>query len=152
VKGTALLSDFDLVQMFNEARKVIDSKGHRNLPAVLRYFVEEADRRRKQYMPLCVYPVLDELAKGFSTTREALLSKQREFRTPEARLCAWWLLHYKFGLSYPRLGEIFGGRDHTTILKLVARFNERLKTDAVMQTVLASVERAAWAQLERKAA
>lgn len=39
-------------------------------------------------------------------------------------------------MSLPRIGEAFGGRDHTTVLHACERVNEELQKDAELKATL----------------
>lgn len=47
---------------------------------------------------------------------KALRGRQRHQSLANARLTAYWLLRKTTKLSLPEIGQVFGGRDHTTII------------------------------------
>ena len=53
---------------------------------------------------------------------EQLKAKSRKQRFAIPRREAYSLLKEKYGLSYPRIGQILGGRDHTTVLHGYRKF------------------------------
>lgn len=144
------ISDVALVRVFNEARTRMD------LPAALRAVIDEAerikrdtDRLTKQFLPLSVWPVVDEIARRNFTTRGAMLAHGDRSLTRARNLC-WWILHWRFGLSFPLIGKIFDGRDHSTIVRMTNDFQRRMGDDgrAEVDAIVAAV----YAQLAVKAA
>jgi hypothetical protein len=58
------------------------------------------------------------------TTFEALQTSKKNAKIVYARHLIWFELRAKFGASYPQLGRMFGGRDHTTIYHGVAKMEK----------------------------
>lgn len=56
---------------------------------------------------------------GFN--RKALASERRAAALCKARFIAVWMCREHTGLSYPRIGAMFGGRDHTTCMMACRR-------------------------------
>jgi chromosomal replication initiator protein len=65
------------------------------------------------------------------TARE--LMQGRSARVVRARHMVWWLCRQMTDMSYPDLGRYFG-RDHTTIIYGVRRFETRMAKDADLST------------------
>ncbi|MDF1801711.1 helix-turn-helix domain-containing protein [Thalassovita sp.] len=61
------------------------------------------------------------VADAFGITVADLQSKRRDSRVTTPRQIAYLLAHDGLGISLPRIGAYFGGRDHTTILHGVRR-------------------------------
>ena len=53
------------------------------------------------------------------------LSHRRSYVFVEARQIACWFMRHYTGLSFPQIGYMIGGRDHSTILHAVKRVNAR---------------------------
>jgi chromosomal replication initiator protein len=60
--------------------------------------------------------ILEETARYFSLSTGDLVSKSRSRPLTQARHIAMYLVRECTGLSLVKIGEIFGGRDHTTVL------------------------------------
>lgn len=58
------------------------------------------------------------------TTFEALQTSKKNAKIVYARHLIWYELRAKFGASYPQLGRMFGGRDHTTIYHGVSKMEK----------------------------
>jgi len=60
--------------------------------------------------------IIAECATYFSLTRDDLLSPSRSRPLVQARQVAMYLCRELTALSLPKIGDVFGGRDHTTVL------------------------------------
>jgi Bacterial dnaA protein helix-turn-helix len=73
--------------------------------------------------------ILSEVAAYFGVSVEDLRSTERSRPIVQARTIAMYLVRDLTDLSLPRVGAIFGGRDHTTVLhawnKVVGALGER---------------------------
>ena len=76
--------------------------------------------------------ILEETAKHFSLAGSDLLSASRSRPLVQARQIAMYLMRECTGLSLVKIGELFGGRDHTTALygikKIEAEMQKRDQT------------------------
>lgn len=76
-----------------------------------------------------IMEVIDETASEFGIDAFAILRKNREANTARARMIAVYRVKKKYPeYSYPKIGAVFGGRDHTTIMhahkKMMREFGE----------------------------
>ncbi len=91
--------------------------------------------------------VLEAVAAELNVTVEDMKSATRRREVSQARQLAMYLMRQHTDLSFPKIGEEFGGKDHTTVLygcekiaqrleqepnfgKLLDRVNDRLRTMA----------------------
>lgn len=51
----------------------------------------------------------------------------------EARMVGYWLLRTELHLSYPEVGRVLGGKDHTCVIHGVRRCVERREADAAFR-------------------
>jgi len=79
--------------------------------------------------------IIEETAKYYSLSAEDLKSQSRTRNTAMARHVAIYLIRKLTQSTLTDIGEIFGGRDHTTILSSVNRIEDALKDKAFAQTV-----------------
>jgi len=79
---------------------------------------------------------------GFS--RVELIGECRTGDVVKARQIACWLMRKHSGISYPRIGGILGGRDHTTILHSCRKVDARKEADpdfaALLETMSAEID------------
>ncbi|MGH2631163.1 MAG: chromosomal replication initiator protein DnaA [Actinomycetota bacterium] len=80
--------------------------------------------------------ILDETAKYFSLSSGDLMSKSRSRPLTQARHIAMYLTRECTGLSLLKIGEIFGGRDHTTVLHGIRKVEDEMRArDATFRQV-----------------
>lgn len=65
-------------------------------------------------------------------------SRRREF--VRARQAAMFLCRTRLGLSYPELGRIFGGKDHSTVIHSIKKIKQLRLTDRVLHKLLTELE------------
>jgi chromosomal replication initiator protein len=79
--------------------------------------------------PVRTDTILSEVASYFGVTIDDLKSQNRSRPIVQARQIAMYLLRDLTELSLPKIGEVFGGRDHTTVLhahqKMVGLLGEK---------------------------
>ena len=73
--------------------------------------------------------IMEQTAEYFSLSTGDLVSKSRSRPLTQARHIAMYLMRECTGLSLVKIGEIFGGRDHTTVLHAVRRIEELKQQD-----------------------
>lgn len=76
--------------------------------------------------------IVKQVAAAFGVTAKELLGPSRLRRVLLPRQVAMYLARELSGLSLPRIGEAFGGRDHTTILHACRKVEAGLPGDAVL--------------------
>jgi chromosomal replication initiator protein len=80
--------------------------------------------------------ILDETAAYFSLSTGDLMSKSRSRPLTQARHIAMYLMRENTGLSLMKIGEIFGGRDHTTALHGIKKVEADMRArDATFRQV-----------------
>ncbi len=83
-------------------------------------------RRRK----VVADKVLEAVAQAYGVSVAELQAKGRSRRVAVPRQVAMYLLREEAGLSLPRIGELLGGRDHSTIMHGVRKVADQLERDA----------------------
>ncbi|MBI3647163.1 MAG: chromosomal replication initiator protein DnaA [Actinobacteria bacterium] len=80
--------------------------------------------------------ILEETAQYFSLSTGDLLSKSRSRPLTQARHIAMYLMRECTGLSLVKIGELFGGRDHTTALHGIKKIEAEMQArDATFRQV-----------------
>ena len=80
--------------------------------------------------------IMEETAQYFSLTTGDLVSKSRSRPLTHARHIAMYLMRECTGLSLVKIGEIFGGRDHTTALHGINKVEQDMRArDATFRQV-----------------
>jgi chromosomal replication initiator protein len=71
--------------------------------------------------------ILEETARYFALSTADLMSKSRSRPLTQARHIAMYLTRECTGLSLVKIGEIFGGRDHTTVLHGIKKVEDEMR-------------------------
>lgn len=89
--------------------------------------------------------VLEEIVRricaSFRVTVKQLRGAARHRNVLLARQSAMYLARRKTPLSLVRIGEAFGGRDHTTVMNACRKIEATIATDATMAGILRDIER-----------
>lgn len=95
------------------------------------------DNLSPQRSPCTPASVVRMVAEHFSLTPEELTGRKRTKEIAGARQVAMYLLREDNNLSLPAIGELLGGRDHTTVRYGVERVAQDLgRDDALRQDIL----------------
>ena len=86
------------------------------------------------------------VAKRFKLPLEALTGKKRDRDVVHARQVAMHLMRELTELSLPGIGQIFGGRDHSTVSHACDRVRSQLGVDDDLRTLIGEL----MAQLKAK--
>jgi chromosomal replication initiator protein len=80
--------------------------------------------------------ILEETSRYFTLSPSDLMSKSRSRPLTQARHIAMYLTRECTGLSLVKIGEIFGGRDHTTVLHGIKKVEDEMRArDATFRQV-----------------
>ncbi|MEA3327948.1 MAG: chromosomal replication initiator protein DnaA [Chloroflexota bacterium] len=74
--------------------------------------------------------VLNAVSKAFGVSNERLLGRERTRDVALPRQIVMYLLREEGGISLPQIGELIGGRDHTTVIYSCEKVNNLMDTDA----------------------
>jgi chromosomal replication initiator protein len=73
--------------------------------------------------------IVEAVAKAFGQPAEKLLARDRSAPVALPRQVAMYLLREEARLSLPHIGELLGGRDHTTVMHGCEKIAQLLETD-----------------------
>ena len=73
--------------------------------------------------------VLAAVARAFGITNDRLIGRERTREVALPRQIAMYLLREEGGVSLPQIGELIGGRDHTTVIYACDKVNDLMETD-----------------------
>ncbi len=79
--------------------------------------------------------ILDRVGAHFGVSWEELIGRRRSAYMVNARHVAAWCLRQQ-GLSYPEIGRVLGGRDHTTAMYSVKVIDDARDANAEVRRVL----------------
>lgn len=80
------------------------------------------------------------VASYYNLRPEDMVSSKRSSNIAYPRQIAMYLSRQMLDISLPKLGEHFGGRDHTTIIHGINKVQENLKTDKSLQNIIFELE------------
>lgn len=81
--------------------------------------------------------IIEIVSEFYNIESEELSNKGRKQEVAWARQVAMYLMRSELNLSYPSIGEKFGGRDHTTALHAFEKINKELDTnDKLREAIL----------------
>ena len=74
---------------------------------------------------LIIPHIISTVASAYGLEREVLTGPSRRLRHVEPRMIAMALARAMASASLPRIGEFFGGRDHTSVLHALRKIEQR---------------------------
>ena len=88
---------------------------------------------KKQGKHITIDIIQDVVSSYFNLRVEDLKSQRRTRNVAYPRQIAMYLSRKLTDMSLPKIGEEFGGRDHTTVIHAYEKISENLKTDDSLQ-------------------
>lgn len=104
-----------------------------------------AENTLSMFSPTKAYEITVELiqktvAEYYRSTLKDLVGKRRTKTVALPRQVAMYLCRKHTINSYPEIGTLFGGRDHSTVIHAKRLIEERLREDKQLKTDIASIE------------
>jgi chromosomal replication initiator protein len=104
---------------------------------VREFFGAEKERRTRRVRP---NKVISKTAQYYDYKTDELTGKSRKAPLVAARHMAMYLLYTELDVPYEQIGQMFGGRDHTTVMHAVEKIGTNLKTEAEIAKVVADIK------------
>jgi len=93
--------------------------------------------------------ILETVARSFGLSREQLLARDRSRNVALPRQVAMYLLREEAQVSLPQIGELLGGRDHTTVMYGCDKIAELIESDERMRRQVTELREQLYGQLVR---
>ena len=91
---------------------------------------------KKQGKSITIESIQDIVSSYFNLRVEDFKSQRRTRNVAYPRQIAMYLSRKLTDMSLPKIGEEFGGRDHTTVIHAYEKISENLKTDEGLQSTI----------------
>jgi len=85
--------------------------------------------------------IIKEVADYYGITRQQITSKTRTKDISNARQISIYLCRKLLNLSYIKIGDEFGGRDHSTIINACTKVEKTMKTNQAYRNAVEEIER-----------
>ncbi len=89
--------------------------------------------------------IIELVAREWQTTVEALLGRDRSQKIAQPRQVAMYLMRKKTDASLPQIGEVLGGRDHTTVMYAIEKIGNEMETKSDLRKRVGLIEQQLYA-------
>ncbi|MGY5139120.1 chromosomal replication initiator protein DnaA [Mycoplasmopsis gallinarum] len=156
-------NNFDLSNWEKDAKKYItrnNSQSIRNLIGAItriKFFTKEIDKRMNSKYTLAVVTgiletihknrenitpdtIIEYVSKYYKISKKEMIGKSRTRDVVLARYIAIYIIKEQLKLPYEKIGQFFGGRDHSTILTAVKKVKDDFeKSDKNLKNVISTI-------------
>lgn len=105
---------------------------------VREYFGTTSERRSKRLRPVTI---IAKTSQYFNYKSADVVGQSRKAPLVKARHLTAYLLKTELRLPYEQIGEVLGGRDHTTIMHGVEKINKAILSDPELGKIVADIKR-----------
>ena len=85
--------------------------------------------------------IINAVADYYNLTPALIMGKDRNAQVVLARHIAMYMIRNHLDIPLKKIGDLFGGRDHTTVMNGITKVDKELKTDAQLQTAIKDLEK-----------
>ncbi|MCA9803407.1 MAG: chromosomal replication initiator protein DnaA [Cyanobacteria bacterium HKST-UBA02] len=107
-------------------------------PSMLRHMLSPS-KPLSESQPVTIESLIATVASTYNLEPAELKSSKRSQDLTLPRHIAMYLAHEDLGISYPRIGEAFGNRKHTSALYAHSRIKDLLAKDSKLVSMIASI-------------
>lgn len=90
--------------------------------------------------------IIELVAKEWQTSVEALLGRDRSQKVAQPRQVAMYLLRKETDASLPQIGEVLGGRDHTTVMYAIEKITSDIETKTDLRKRVVNIKQQLYGQ------
>ena len=92
-----------------------------------------------QPVPVTVEKIIDEVGRTYSVTVEDIRSRKRTSMVSNARKVAMYVVREITGMSTLEIGREFGGRDHSTVVYVLADVEKEIKKNSRLRETVEDI-------------
>lgn len=85
--------------------------------------------------------IIDSVSRYYDLRTEEILSQKRNRNVSYPRQIAMYLCRDIMGISLPKIGEEFGGRDHTTVIHAIQKIEEDIQLNPEVKRAIEELKR-----------
>ena len=85
--------------------------------------------------------IISIVADYYNLTPSQITGKERNAQLVLARHLSMYLIRKYIDIPLKKIGEMFGGKDHTTVMSAITKVDKELKTDAQLQSAVEDLEK-----------
>ena len=90
--------------------------------------------------------IIELVAKEWQTSVDALMGRDRSQKIAQPRQVAMYLLRKETDASLPQIGEVLGGRDHTTVMYAIQKISGDIETKADLRKRVVNIKQQLYGQ------
>ena len=94
---------------------------------------ELAGRIRKQRAEITAEKIIETVSVEFDVSVSDMKSKKRQKKIVEARQIAMFLLKSQLDLNLTKIGGLFGGKDHSTVISSIRKIESRINDSRIFK-------------------
>lgn len=92
-----------------------------------------------QPLPVTIDKILNEVARTYGTTVENILSDKRNANISKARRAAMYIVREVTSLPMKKIGEEFGGKDHSTVIYNIRECEKEMESNASVKATIEGI-------------
>jgi chromosomal replication initiator protein len=121
-----------------------DLSGASLTPSLVDVALADLLPQRQNIAPL---KIIELVAREWQTTVDALMGRDRSQKIAEPRQVAMYLLRKETDASLPQIGEVLGGRDHTTVMYAIDKITNEMTTRRELEKRVRNVREQIYSQV-----
>jgi len=133
----------ELEGALNRILAFADLSGSSLTPNLVEMALADLLPQRSDIAPL---KIIELVAKEWQTSVEALLGRDRSQKIAQPRQVAMYLLRKETDASLPQIGEVLGGRDHTTVMYAIDKIANEIETKTDLRKRVVNVKQQLYGQ------
>ena len=133
----------ELEGALNRILAFADLSGSPLTPALVEMALADLLPERQNVQP---EKIMELVAREWKTTIEALLGRDRSHKIAEPRQVAMYLMRKETSASLPQIGDVLGGRDHTTVMYAIDKIENQIETKAELRKRVINIKQQLYGQ------